>query len=215
MGIAQRLSRLGRRRIIFDVGSCDGKQFLNECRRSRRTTVYAFEPEPRSFQGVLQNTRGLANFHAFPLAVSDTDGRCGFRVSSVIGNHSLHEFVDDVDAVWKRPYVRQLPWLPDFRMLEEVTVETIRLDTFMDRMAIPYISFLHIDAQGEDLAVLRSLGSKAGLVWDGVLEVCLRPLYKGQFTKDDALATLDKLGFRVKRIEPDYFGMVENVFFTR
>lgn len=213
--VRERADSLRERPILFDVGSCDGKEFLERCRRDRRVTVYAFEPEPGSFQRVLENTRGLANFHAFPLAVSDTDGPRTFHVASVIGNHSFHEFVDGVDAVWKDPYVKQIPWLPDFRATGDVRVECVRLDSFMARMKVPYVSFLHVDAQGEDLAVLRSLGARAADVRAGVIEVCLRPLYKNQFTKADALGTLDQLGFRVARIDPDYFGLVENVYFER
>ena len=210
-----RVARIGKPPIVFDVGSCDGKEFLARCRRDPRLTVYAFEPEPASFQRVLDNSRGLANFHAFPLAVAETDGRRTFHVASVIGNHSFHEFVDGVDAVWKDPYVQQIPWLPDFRKTGSVEVTTVRLDTFMAREHVPYISYLHVDAQGEDLAVLRSLGARAADVWAGVIEVCLQPLYKGQFTKADALGTLDALGFRVTRTERDYFGLVENVYFAR
>jgi FkbM family methyltransferase len=201
--------------IVFDVGSCDGKQFLERCRRDRDTVVYAFEPEPESFAAVCRNTEGVDNFHAFRMAVTDEDGSRQFKVSSVIGNHSFHEFVADVNATWKSPYVDRIPWLPDFRKEEDITVETTRLDTFMAKMRISHVSFLHIDAQGEDLNVLKSLGEKARVVRAGVIEVCLKPLYVNHFTKAEALATLDRLGFRVTRIEPDYFGLVENVYFVR
>lgn len=201
--------------IVFDVGSCDGKQFLERCRKDRKTVVYAFEPEPASFGVLLRNTRGVENFHAFKMAVTDTDGTRQFNVSSVVGNHSFHEFVPDVNATWKAPYVDRVPWVPDFRKEEDITVETTRLDTFMTKMGISHVSYLHIDAQGEDLNVLKSLGDKASVVRAGVIEVCLKPLYINHFTKAEALATLDRLGFRVTRIEPDYFGLVENVYFAR
>lgn len=201
--------------IVFDVGASDGKQFLDRCREDRDMVVYAFEPEPDSFATLLRNTEGLDNFHAFKMAVTDADGRRQFKVSSVVGNHSFHEFVPDVNTTWKDPYVERIPWLPDFRKEQDITVETTRLDSFLTKMGIPYVSYLHIDAQGEDLKVLESLGDMASVVRAGVIEVCLKPLYVNHFTKAEALAVLDRLNFRVRRVEREYFGLVENVYFAR
>jgi FkbM family methyltransferase len=202
--------------IIFDVGSRNGRQFLQRCRNEPTTQVYAFEPEPASFQSVLDNTRGLPNFHAFPLAVTTQDGECDLRVSAVTGNHSLHDFVSGVNEVWKYPYEKDLPFeIPDFAVVDTVKVQTTRLDSFIDRMGIPYISYLHIDAQGEDLNVLRSLGRHAAIVRAGVIEVCTKPLYVGHFTKQEALDCLAELGFVVSRVQVEHFGLVENLYFER
>jgi FkbM family methyltransferase len=216
MYLKYQASRLKPRFIIFDVGSCDGKQFLRRCQTDASTVVYAFEPEPESYQAVLRNTAGLRNFHAFPMAVSSVDGIRTFNVTSVVGNHSLYEFVDDVNETWKAPYAEQMPsWVPDFQEKRSITVEATRLDTFITRMHIPYVSYLHIDAQGEDLKVLESLGDKMSLVRAGVIEVCLKPLYKGHFTKDEAIAFLTSNGFVIKGIESEHFGLVENVYYER
>jgi FkbM family methyltransferase len=201
--------------IVFDVGASNGKQFLQRCREDRNTVVYAFEPEPRSFESVLANTRGLASFHAYPFAVSVVEGERPFNVASVIGNHSFHEFVDGVNATWKDPYVRELPWVPDFSTQAQIRVRTVRLDTFIAEHRIPHISYLHVDAQGEDLNVLRSLGDQVSIVRAGVIEVCLKPLYRNQFTKKDALELLAQLGMTVTHIEPLHFGLVENLYFKR
>ena len=209
-------SRLKPPFIIFDVGSCDGKQFLRRCQTDPSTVVYAFEPEPESYQAVLRNTAGLPNFHAFQMAVSNVDGSRTFNVASVVGNHSFYEFVDRVNETWKTPFAEQLPaWVPDFEEKRTITVETTRLDTFIRRMRIPYVSYLHIDAQGEDLNVLESLGDEMSLVRAGVIEVCLKPLYKGHFTKDEAIAFLITNGFVITRIESEHFGLVENVYYER
>jgi FkbM family methyltransferase len=202
--------------VILEVGSCNGRQFLNRCQTDGSVVVYAFEPEPESFKVVLRNTRGLSNFRAFQLAVSNVDGWREFGVSSVPGNHSFYEFVEGVNDIWKIPYAGKIPsWVPDFREDKRIKVETVRLDTFIKKMQIPYVSYLHIDAQGEDLNVLRSLGDQIGMVRAGVIEVCLKPLYKNHFTKEEALDFLEEHGFAIKRVEAEHFGLVENVYFER
>jgi len=71
-------------------------------------------------------------------------------------------------------------------------VSTIRLDTFMELMEIPRGDFLKIDAQGADLAVVRSAGSRLEDIDSITLEVAITPvqLYEGATSKEPVILFL-------------------------
>ena len=61
------------------------------------------------------------------------------------------------------------PWHPykRFEMVADVEVEVIRLDTFLNQHGIGQVDRLEVDAQGEDLRVVESLGAHM----DGVKKI--------------------------------------------
>ena len=64
---------------------------------------------------------------------------------------SLPEFADNVQETWRGR--------PELQVDRRLVAEVIRLDDFIRLHDIGQIDFLHIDTQGTDLSVLRSLGS--------------------------------------------------------
>lgn len=179
-------------KIFFDVGTNYGEislSYIEENGGSDNVIVFAFEPLPEAYESLKSRTSHLKNYHLFPYAVDIEDGIGVFNVSdqSILpnigqnGSSSLLEFDRDViEAHW--------PGRPDFSVSKKIDVKKIRLDTFIKEQNIPYISFLHIDTQGNDLNVLKSLGQYVSIVKEGRIEVPERAevaLYKGQHTKED------------------------------
>ena len=75
-------------------------------------------------------------------------------------------------------------------MVDHLEVEVIRLDTFLDSRGIKVVDHLEIDAQGEDLRVVESLGERIAHVKHIQIEVNIsgKPLYDNSFTMEEAVA---------------------------
>jgi FkbM family methyltransferase len=110
-------------------------------------------------------------------------------------------------------------WVGRDQLKEEARypVPTIRLDTFLNRTGIRTVEFLKVDAQGADLAVVRSAGSRLKDIQKISLEVQTTPaaLYEGGSRKDEVLRYLESAGFRLTGVETQSHGQEENLTFER
>lgn len=212
--IAELLAEIGCPRwrpvTIFDVGANNGSSFAELMHLAPWTRLYAFEPTPELVAGLRRDFGRFRNFHLVPKAVGEQPGHATFNVAgqSDWGCSSLLEFADDLQRSW--------PGRSDFKVTQRIDVEVIRLDAFVREQEIGRIDFLHIDTQGTDLAVLRSLGTELGRVRGGVIEVPQNRevmLYRNQHTREQALEFLGTHGFTVWKISPQQ--NEDNLYFRR
>jgi len=197
--------------IIFDVGSNAGTSFGYVARWCFRSQFYAFEPTPYLVAEQKKFTSKFKNYHLIPKAVAEKPGHAMFNVAgqSDWGCSSLLEFSPGLDKTW--------PGRTDFVLTDKIEVEVIRLDDFVRENKIPRIDFMHVDTQGSDLSVLRSLGEEIHRLQAGEIEVPVSKevmLYQNQHTKEEAYEFLDKHGFEVWKVEPSSDNE-HNVFFRR
>jgi hypothetical protein len=96
-------------------------------------------------------------------------------------------------------------------------VPTIRLDTFMELTGIEKVDFLKVDAQGADLAIIRSAGRRLGDVRRITLEVDISPvrLYEGSASRDDTITYLQDHGFVLIDVQAQSYGQEQNLTFIR
>jgi FkbM family methyltransferase len=193
-------------KIWIDVGAHQGEKTMSAARDHPDLRVYAFEPNLRVAAPLFGK---LPNFVVIPMAVAETNGAAEFHVNRFAAASSLLPFNPDGWARWKGRELLEVD--------QTVTVPTIRLDTFLDLLAIPGIDYLKIDAQGADLAVIRSLGSRIHDVRRLCLEVQVNPLplYRGGSRKDEVLHFLLASGFTLCSVETQSHGQEENLEFVR
>lgn len=147
-----------------------------------------------------------------PMAVSDFDGTATFYVDELgdQGCSSLLEFM---------PEHPRWPGRQDLRSTGALNVPVTRLDTYLKAHDIRDVRFLHIDAQGADLAVLRGLGRLAHRVRAGQVEAATsreRALYRGQPLMPQIERWLTTHGFRIThRTKNDEWGNEMNLEFSR
>jgi FkbM family methyltransferase len=197
--------------IIFDVGANNGKTFLHHAIDGHR--IYAFEPTPKLIGDIKEwlHPNIFPNYKLIEKAVSLENGKTIFNIAGQgdWGCSSILEFSDNLDATWAGR--------TDFKVTEQIEVETIRLDTFIEQSGnISHISYLHIDTQGHDLAAIKSLGKYIGIVQAGCVEVPQSKdvqLYKGQHTKEEMMDFLSQNGFVIKNIEHQM--NEDNLYFER
>ena len=179
--------------MILDVGANDGRTFVEDARAG--CSVYLFEPTPVLISQIKGWIGEFPSMTLVEAAVSETDGEATFNIAGQYdwGCSSLLQFSDGLEETW--------PGRTDLVVTDRINVKTMRLDTFLNmHPEITSIDWLHIDAQGSDLAVLRSLGDKLSIVKGGFVEVPQSRdvmLYKDQHTKEEMLKFLHAGGFEV------------------
>ena len=180
-------------RTYIQVGAFTGDDKLIEACRRHGHHLYMFEPNPRRAAELERKSAGVPTIQVVAKAVSNYDGTAPFHIASHDDCSSLQSFDAEANTAW----VHQ--WHPyrHFEMVEDIEVEVIRLDTFMQKNCIATVDRLEIDAQGEDLRVVESLGARITDVKKIQIEVNIHasPLYSDSFTMAEAVAFFDSHGF--------------------
>lgn len=201
-----------RSKVFFDVGANNGFTSVPVARNNRDISVYAFEPTPEMIEQIESKTIGLDNYFLTKKAVSNYIGKSTFKVAGHAdwGCSSLLEFSDKSKTDW--------PGRTDLNVTQEIEVDVIRLDSFIEEHGITKIDYLHIDTQGSDLKVLEGLGKYIDIVVEGAMEAAAKEdiLYKGQNTQQQSIDFLQKHGFDITgiQINDEYHNEV-NIYFRK
>jgi FkbM family methyltransferase len=192
--------------IWLDVGAHDVEKKLAAARQNPALRVYAFEPNLAAASRLMGV---LANYVVLPVAVAEENGSAPFHLNRYEGASSLLPFAPEGLARWIGG--------GELSVTATVTVPTMRLDTFLDGAGIGKVDYLKIDAQGADLAVIRSAGERLKDIDRISLEVQTAPfeLYRGASRKEDVLRFLTSSGFRLAETEAQSFDQQENLTFIR
>lgn len=192
--------------VWIDVGAHLGERTFHIAAQRPGVRVYAFEANLEVASKLMGR---LSNYVVLPMAVSETDGSADFYVNAVAAASSLLPFHPPGLAKWIGGET--------LNIAEKITVPTIRLETFLNRMGIHEVSYLKIDAQGADLAVVRSLGARVSSIRRISLEVQVtdNPLYAGASEKNLVVGYLTEAGYRLVSTERQSFDQEENLTFER
>lgn len=185
--------------IIFDVGANSGSSTIDFAKKSQRNIVYAFEPNP-DLCGLIKNkTANLPNYIIIPKAVSDFNGMSKFNITPRHGQvcSSLFDYSDNINEIWGRIIHR-------FEVKKIINVEVTTMEKFIEERNIPVVNYLHCDAQGADLKVLKSFGKHLNLLQKGVVETSRLPetsTYKVDNTFDSLKKFLTENNFEITDID--------------
>jgi FkbM family methyltransferase len=199
-------------KVYFDVGANTGESMMRYA--GDDAVVYAFEPTPELVRILVGQSAGLKNYHVIDKAVADYNGKSTFFISGNQdwGCSSLNTFSDNLEVTW--------PGRTDFKVTDQVEVDVIRLDGFIEANDIQEIEFFHCDTQGKDMEVLFGMGEHLRKIKRGVIEMATRhdtKLYKDQkYIVDDAIIFLKNNGFRVDGVvSNDWCNNEVNIEFSR
>ena len=186
--------------IIVEVGANQGQdteKFLTD----PSNILYAFEPIPALYKELQDKFGKYENFHLIAAAIDLENGFKRFNISEIAdwGVSSLYDFHPNIQNTWNNPVFQYTNYVAN--------VMCIRLDTFMELYNIQKIDYLHVDAQGNDFRVMRSLGKYIDKVESGVCEVAAKvELYDiNDNTLEVVKPWLEHFGFNV-RVEDDGVG---------
>lgn len=220
---------------IIEVGAHIATDTRRLAEKYKGVTFYCFEPTNYLFhKNVLRFTDSFPNIHAYQCAVSLEDGEADFYNATDDGCSSLHPFTENITDDWNKALDEKLgdrhhrekrcgPRARHFLHFETERVKTIRIDTFLRDQNFPLdgiIKYLHCDAQGTDLNVLKSFGDYIDCLQAGVIETSKKSglnLYDNQTNyTEDAVVWLSSKGFKILDIEHcDPIGSETNIHFER
>jgi hypothetical protein len=192
--------------IAIEVGSNNGRD--TESLLNQGYWVYAFEPTPELHLDLSKRLSKYEHYYPVCAAVDYENGWGTFKVAGQgdWGCSSLHDFNPDIHDLWEGR--------PDFNVTHTYKVYKTRLDTFMATHNIGLVDYLWIDAQGNDLIVLQSLGARIGSILAGRCEVALTVnLYNTGNTLDNVGKFLTSNGFTYTWDTEN--GKEANVYFSR
>ena len=181
--------------------------------------VFAFEPIHELYAKLCEKYKFNSQVHIFPFAIDIENSFKKFNVSIGYdwGSSSLFEF--DYENLRGGNWVPDDPdfYRGDMETNHSYLVPTITLYDFITLYNINKIDYLHIDAQGNDINVLRSLKNKINLVQSGVIEVsCGLEIYLGtQNRVEDAIPFLNENGFSITDSFTQTEGHEINLFFKK
>lgn len=199
-------------RLHIDIGANEG-DCLHYARNEANTFVIAFEPVPTLCEKMRLNSKHLKNFHLVEAAVSNYNGKSKLNISpeSQYGDYScssLLEFSDKSKTDW--------PGREDFKVIDNIDVDVIRLDNFIIDNRISKIDFIKIDTQGHDLKVLKGCGEFLSIIRMGTMEAAAKDniLYNGQNTQQESINFLESNGFEIVSVDSnDVFNNEVNIVF--
>ena len=129
---------------IIDIGANTGVYALTAKTINPRSKVYAIEPVERVFNKLQQNVNiNSFDIHAEQKAASNYDGTATIyalptdHIYSVTVNKNLHSDQNDV---------------------KEVSISTMRLDTFFEEQGVNNIDLMKIDVETHEAEVLEGMG---------------------------------------------------------
>jgi FkbM family methyltransferase len=193
-------------KIWIDVGAHRGEKTFPIAEQDPTLRVYAFEPNLEQASKVMGR---LANFIVLPFAIAEENGMAMFYRNGFSAASSLLPFHE--------PGLNEWVGGEELREVEQIHVPTIRLDTFLKEMGITKVDYLKIDAQGADLAIIRSLGDRLRDVEKLCLEVQVTPiqLYAGGSDASEVHAYMASRGFALTVQERQSHNQEENLTFVR
>jgi FkbM family methyltransferase len=204
-----------KKKLLIEVGACDGVDSLRYYNNGYR--VFTFEPRKDFFEILNEKTKNIDDFVVIEKAVSLKEGIVKFNICKKGGASSLLEFKSDQELIkhWgaNRTDVH-------YSGISYNVIST-RLDTFIEEYKLEneIIDYLHIDAQGVDLDVLKSLGKYIKNVKEGVIETSSsvdKSIYVGQDNiAETAISWLKLNNFVINHVERnDSTDCEYNVYFT-
>jgi len=194
-------------KVFFDVGANNGADSIAYARANPDAFVYAFEPSPYLVEVIKNNSSTLKNYTIIQAAVSDYNGSSTFNIcKDKQGLGSLLNWGKDAKKLWAR-----------FNLVfhEQIEVNVIKLETFIEENNITNITYFHCDTQGNDLRVLQGLGKYIDLIQEGQVEATLlrSSLYEGQNTTKETIQFLISKNFEIlKHKKQVHFGECNIMF---
>jgi FkbM family methyltransferase len=194
------------RRVWIDVGAHEGELTFPFAAADSSLLVYAFEPNLHAASRIMGRLR---NYVVLPIAVAERDGSAQLQVNAYEPSSSLLP----ADEAGVKSWITE----QEFKVVDTVTVPTMRLDTFMNQAGIDFVDYLKVDAQGLDLEVVKSAGERLRDVAKVQLEattVAYRQ-YEGAPGKAVIIEYMNSMGFRLSGEEIQSHGQEANLTFLR
>ncbi len=132
---------------IFDVGANIGEYSANLRAAFPDATIHAFEPNPRTFKLLLENSKNI-------------DIKChALGFSSETSQQKIYTYMSSDTSGHTSIYKNVLLDIHKNSDILEMEFKTTRIDEFCNTNQILHIDFMKIDTEGHELEVLKGAGT--------------------------------------------------------
>jgi hypothetical protein len=190
-------------KIGFDIGAENGNSLPKFHDYNK---IYCFEPYLEVYQELCNKTQNDLHIKCFNIAISNFDGEAEFNCHNITGFSSL--LAMDVESDFAHKCERTLHTGCTI-VNKKPIVKVKKLKTIMEEESIPYVNYIKIDTQGNDLEVIKSLEENISLVDVIHMEVQLKPLYKNGATPEEILNYMTEHNFELTHSETN--GGADNI----
>jgi len=204
-------------KCIIEIGCNNGADSIRilEKHQNKGYTFFFYEPNPGLF---LETTALLMSKFTnekklfFNNAVSYEMDIASFNLGELWdkGVSSLFEFSENLQTTW--------PGRDDFVVTSQICVFVDSLYDIIERFKITEIPFIHIDAQGADLQILKGAKNYLPIIKSGRIEATLveaASLYKTDNNLNSIKNFLESNNFTITAVHPEGTGQEGNVYFTQ
>ena len=130
---------------IFDVGAHYGETSVRYSQLFPASRIDAFEPYPKAFQRLKENTSASPNVRCHNFAIGES------QTNQILFVNAL----DATNSVYPRPVCGK-PYYPRAAITEEkITVKTTTIDALMSELGQSFVDILKMDIQGAELKALE------------------------------------------------------------
>ena len=197
----------------FDVGADDGLHGILFAFVNPKIKIFAFEPIKGSKKRIVKNLKKVENFFKIKIsnyeiinaAISDFNGYTKFNESYYQVASSLLKPNKELDKFWtKSKNLLTKTEIKSFKTKRTYKVKVLTLEKFCKEKSINIIHYLHIDAQGHDLKVIKGLHSYKNQLIKGVAEISKKSkfnLYKNEPSYKDLKKRFAKWKFEITSVE--------------
>ena len=213
---------------IFDIGADDGFHGILFAFFNPKIKIYAFEPIKGSKKRILKNLKSIENFFNIKIknykiinsAISDYNGYASFYETHYRVGSSLLKPKKKLDKFWSNSKDHLIKTIrKGIKMKSKYKVKVQTLEKICREESINNISYLHIDAQGNDLRVIDGLKNYRKYVESGVVEVSKNnrvKIYNREQSFNDLKKKFKKWRFiitKIEEVQKNHPGI--NVYFKR
>lgn len=141
---------------VFEIGAANGMDanFIRESFNIPPQNVYCFEAHPGNYNSILNN---YPEFKCFNIAISDINGESTFQLHGPSAD--ISSFRKRTKGIGVYPYPGTIE-----TNYSTITINTLRMDSFIDQHKITQIDVCKIDVEGCSHEVLSGFGDKLSLV---------------------------------------------------
>ena len=165
---------------VFDVGADDGFHGILFAFVNPKINVFAFEPIKGSKKNIIGNLKKIEKFFGIKIknykiinnAISDFNGYTTFYETKYRVGSSLLKPKKKLNEFWTKSEDFLIKTVSKgMKIKKRYKVKVLTLEKFCKKNSIKIINYLHIDAQGHDLRVIKSLRKYRKCLIEGVAEV--------------------------------------------
>lgn len=194
--------------VFVKVGAHDGltdDPFGDSLLTNRQWTGILIEPVPHCAALLRRNYSDTTRFSIEQTAVGQTSGSAEFYYVSETARHSLPDFAEVFDQIgsFNRRHIMNHG---DGKLEPFIVAEAVKIEPLADilrRHRLSYVTLLHIDTEGYDLEVLKSLNlPELCPAW-----ISIEHIFLSAADRTELLALLESADYDVCDADGDYFAM--------